>query len=339
MRLLQERAFFKAITFQHTFASPTPTSAKFRRQSDAAGAPAARPVEADLRALERLALDGRVCDVARLPAMVAAQVLDRAVPLALLCGVALEALSDRGIRLQGTPDALCKARRALCAMVKEELGAALSVHRLVSERCRLLATSPAEQARAQQLWQGRRVLHKVTGELLFVRELRVFPGPAPRIELTCGRIEHTCGAQPGDAATEPAEEGRDRADDSGAEGDPEVLLSGEEAVSWDDFGTPDSVKLWVPALGSDDLVAAFARRACGAKGQDFPQPSVRASQGRCGSGRFAAYRGGAQVPGKAPICRQCSPRRGAGWRRGCRGDQGGRLPRRDALRSQTPRPR
>ena len=262
MRLLQERAFFKAITFQHTFASPTPTCAKFRRQSDAAGASAARPGEADLRALERLALDGRVCDVARLPAAVAAQVLDRAVPLAVLCGVALEALSDRGIQLQGTPDALCEARRTLCAMVKEELGAALSVHRLVTESCRLLATSPAEQARAQQLWQGRRVLHKATGELLFVRELRVFPGPAPRIELTCGRIELTCGALPGDAATAPVAEEGARADDGGAEVDHEVLLSGEEAVSWDDFGTPDSVKLWVPALGSDDLVAAFARRAC-----------------------------------------------------------------------------
>jgi hypothetical protein len=37
----------QAMTFQHTSARPTPTSTKFRRQSDEAGGPAARPGEAD----------------------------------------------------------------------------------------------------------------------------------------------------------------------------------------------------------------------------------------------------------------------------------------------------
>lgn len=89
------------------------TSVTPRRQSgdDTAAPPA-------LEALERLTLDSSVCDVARLPAAVAAQVLECAAPLHLLCGVVLEALSDRGVRLRGTPDALCEARRALCAMAK-----------------------------------------------------------------------------------------------------------------------------------------------------------------------------------------------------------------------------
>ncbi len=132
------------------------------------------------------------------------------------------------------------------------------MHRLVTERCRLLATSTAEHARAQQLWRGRRVLHKGTGALLFVRELRVFPGSAPRIELACG-------AMPADVVASAAEGGDQRRGlgaGGKAEEDPEILVAGEDAVAWDDFASPDAVKLCVPMLGSDDLVAAFARRAC-----------------------------------------------------------------------------
>ena len=71
-----------------------------------------------MEALERLTLDCSVCDVVRLPSAVVVQVLECAAPLHLLCGVVLEALSDRGLRVRGPPDALCEARRALCAMAK-----------------------------------------------------------------------------------------------------------------------------------------------------------------------------------------------------------------------------
>ena len=92
------------------------TSVTPRRQSGANTA--APPASRALEALERLTLDCCVCDVVRLPSAVVSQVLECAAPLHLLCGVVLEALSDRGVRVRGTPDALCEARRALCAMAK-----------------------------------------------------------------------------------------------------------------------------------------------------------------------------------------------------------------------------
>jgi HrpA-like RNA helicase len=233
---LSGNPFFSSLTFQ----LPTPSRKSSGTDSETDSLTAARRAVSVLE-LEQLILSTRVCDAARLPATVVEAVLERSETLRQLYGVSVEALSSRGIQLRGTPDALVQARRSLCALGKDEFSSALSVHRLVTERCRGVFGSTKEQARAQQCWEGRRVLLQQTGELVIVRQLRV-DGPSSRIFLEC--------VQP--SSEEDADDGFVGA----------VEVSSDEAVAWDEFGFPDSVRMRVPDLGSDDLVAAFAQRAC-----------------------------------------------------------------------------
>ena len=188
--------------------------------------------------IERHAQD---INTVRLPSAIVAAVEEHYDHLLQLYQVSCETLASVGLALIGAAETLPNARKALFELAAEHLGH-INVRRLIIERCKFLMVSEDERVLAGQLWRGRRVLLKDTGEVAWVRDVKIEANLDSSLLQISLEISHSL-----------------HGDQDAVETD---VVPADATICWDTFDTPYAITIVHHDFGTRELNEAYARRLC-----------------------------------------------------------------------------